>query len=230
MSGPAGAGRASRDPEVRRVVAGSLALSAAVGVFGFSFGVAAVGAGASAWQAMALSVFVFTGASQFSAMSVVGAGGSVVTAYAGAALLAVRNLVYGVAMSGPIREMAGGAGRRAVAAHFVIDETTGLALAEREPRLRRVAFVTTAVALFAFWNGGTALGALVGGAVDPRTWGLDVAFPAAFVAMLPPHLRTRAGRRAALLGAAICLVAVPLAPVGVPVILAAVAIVVGLRP
>jgi predicted branched-subunit amino acid permease len=218
------------DPEVRRVVVGSLTLSAAVGIFGVSFGVASVGAGASVAQTMALSLFVFTGASQFSAMSVVGAGGAVATAYAGAALLAVRNLVYGVAMSGPIREMGGGRWRRALAAHFVIDETTGLALAERDPRLRRIAFRTTAIALFLLWNGGTALGAVVGGAIDPRAWGLDVAFPAAFVAMLPPHVRTRAGRRAATIGALVCVVAIPLVPVGVPVLLAAAAIVVGLRP
>ena len=230
MSHPVGAGPGARDPEMRRVVTGSLALSTAVGIFGFSFGVLAVGAGASVAQALVLSLAVFTGASQFSAMSVVGAGGSVVTAWAGAALLAVRNLVYGVAMAGPLREMGGGSLRRVVAAHFVIDETTGLALAERDPRLRRLAFWTTAVALFGLWNAGTVLGALVGTAVDPRAWGLDVAFPAAFVAMLPPHLRTRHGRWAAALGALICVVAIPLAPVGVPVILAVTAILVGVRP
>ena len=80
------------EPELRRVVVSSLTLGAAVGVFALSFGVASVSAGASVWQTCALSLFVFTGASQFSAMSVVGAGGSLVAAFGGAVLLAARNL------------------------------------------------------------------------------------------------------------------------------------------
>ena len=86
------------EPAVRRVVVASLTLSGAVGVFGLSFGVASVSAGASVWQTSALSLFVFTGASQFSAMSVVGAGGSLSAAFGGAVLLAARNLVYGLAL------------------------------------------------------------------------------------------------------------------------------------
>ena len=55
------------------------------------------------------------------------------------------------------------------------------------------------------WNLGTLIGALAGEAIDPETYGLDAAFPAGFVAMLAPHLRTRTGRAVALVGALICL-------------------------
>ena len=65
------------EPEVRPVVTSALALSGAVGVFALAFGVLAVGAGANVWQACALSFFTFTGASQLSAMTVIGTGGSV---------------------------------------------------------------------------------------------------------------------------------------------------------
>ena len=67
-----------RGPDVRLAVdvaTASLTLGAAVGVFGLVFGVGAVAAGGSVVQACVMSLLVFTGASQFSAVSVVAAGG-----------------------------------------------------------------------------------------------------------------------------------------------------------
>ena len=86
-------------PDRAPVVAAALSLGAAVGAFGFVFGVGAVGAGGSVAQACAMSLLVFTGASQFSAVSVIAAGGTTTAALGGALLLAARNAVYGLAMS-----------------------------------------------------------------------------------------------------------------------------------
>jgi len=212
-------------PDVRRVLAASLTLSAATGVFALSFGVLAVGAGASVLQACVLSLATFTGASQMSAMSVVAAGGGLGAALGGSLLLAARNGVYGLVLA---PRFGGRLPLRLVAAQFVIDETTAMMTAQRDRRLGSIAFWSTAIALFTCWNLGTLAGALIGGAIDPQRWGLDVAFTAAFVAMLAPHLATRQGRRAAVLGAAICLALVPFAPVGVPVLAAGAAIFTGL--
>ena len=217
------------EPAVRRVVVTSLTLSGAVGVFALSFGVASVSAGASVLQTCALSLFVFTGASQFSAMSVVGAGGSMAAAFGGAALLAARNFVYGLALSSSAKSMANSLPRRLFASHFVIDETTALALAQESPRLRKIAFWTTGIGLFSFWNIGTLIGALAGNTIDPQKFGLDIAFPAAFIVMLLPHLRTKLGRQAAILGAALCLVSISFTPIGIPILIAATAVLVGLR-
>src|SRR3546814_19280888 len=95
------------------------------------------------------------------------------------------------------------------------------------PRLQQAAFWMTGVVLWSFWNVGTLVGALAGGAIDPETFGLDVAFPAAFVAMVWPQLRTRRGARAAGIGAAICLALTPPTPVGVPIPCASLAVPVG---
>src|SRR3546814_19351143 len=92
------------------------------------------------------------------------------------------------------------------------------------PRLQQAAFWMTGVVLWSFWNVGTLVGALAGGAIDPETFGLDVPFPAAFVAMVWPQLRTRRGARAAGLGAAICLPLTPTHPAGLPLICASVAL------
>ena len=215
------------DPDLRQAISASATLAAAVGVFGISFGVGAVDAGASVWQACAMSLLVFTGASQFSAVSVVAAGGSTVAALGGALLLAARNGVYGLAMS---RILRGRLGTRLVAAQLTIDESTAMATAQRADHAQRVAFWVTGIGVYVFWNLGTLVGALAGNAIDPKTFGLDAAFPAAYVAMLWPHLATPLGRATAAVGAVICLVLTPITPVGVPILAASGAILLGLRP
>lgn len=201
-------------------------LSMAVGVFGVSFGVGSVAAGGSIVQTCALSLLVFTGASQFSAVSVVGAGGSLGSALGGALLLAARNGVYGLAMS---RRIEGRLLTRLVAAHLTIDETTAMSMGQTDPRAQRVAFWFTGVTLYVFWNVGTLLGALAGSAIDTTTYGLDAAFPAGFVAMVWPLLSDRRSRQAAILGGLICLVAIPVTAIGVPILLSALAVLVGLQ-
>lgn len=210
---------------MRPVVVASITLGAAVGVFGVAFGVGAVSAGGTVLQACAMSLLVFTGASQFSAVSVVAAGGSTGAALGSALLLAARNGIYGLAMS---RVIGGSLATRLVAAQLTIDETTAMSLAQRDVRARRLAFWITGVSVYVCWNLGTLVGALAGSAIDPADYGLDAAFPAGFVAMVVPHLRRRLGLLAAALGAGICLVLIPLTPIGVPILGAAAAVLLGL--
>jgi 4-azaleucine resistance transporter AzlC len=203
-------------------------LAAAVGVFGVSFGVLATTAGLSVAQACVMSLAVFTGASQFAAVGVLATGGSLASAFGSALLLAARNAAYGVALA-PTFGAGHRLGKRLLAAQLVIDESTAMATAQPGRRARQQAFWTTGIAVFVCWNIGTALGATAGDAIgDPEALGLDAAFPAGFVALAVPHLRTAAGRVAAVGGAAIALVLVPLAPAGVPIVAAAGAVLPGL--
>ena len=216
-----------RDPAVRPVISACVTLGFAVGVFAVSFGAAAVAAGASVAQTCAMSLLVFTGASQFSAVSVIGSGGSPAAAFGGAALLAARNGVYGLAMSA---HLGGRLSTRLVAAQLTIDESTAMAIGQPDPHHRRVAFWVTGASVYLFWNIGTVLGSLLGAAVEPLDWGLDVAFPAGFVAILWPLLRQRRPALAAGAGAVLCLALVPFTPVGVPILCAALGVLVGLPP
>ena len=216
-----------RAPGARRFVSASLVIGVAFVVFGMSFGVLAVGAGASVAQACVMSLFVFTGASQLSLVSVIGAGGSVVSAFGGAVLLAARNAVYGLAMSPLLR---GPLVSRLVGTQWVIDETTALVTAEHDPSDRQTAFWVSAPILYSAWNLGTLLGALAGSAIDPATYGLDVAAPVMFTAMIVPHLRTRNGRRAAAFGAVSSVALAPFLPVGLPILVAAFGMLFGLAP
>lgn len=164
---------------------------------------------------------MFTGASQFALVGVLGAGGTAVAAVAGALMLGARNTLYGVRLSTAIPERGL---RRLAAAQLTIDESTGMAVAAPAP-LTGVAFWTTGATVYVFWNLMTLLGALGAARLgDPRDLGLDALVPAAFLALLWPQLRD--GRRVliALAGAGIALAAVPVTPAGVPVLLAALAV------
>ncbi|GGO56794.1 branched-chain amino acid ABC transporter permease [Streptomyces daqingensis] len=203
------------------MVRDALGVGVAAGLSGFAFGVTAVGAGLELWQSCALSLFVFTGASQFALVGALAAGGAPLTAAAGAFFLGVRNTFYGLRLAtllrvpGPVRPFA---------AHMVIDETAAVALAQRDRRSARIGFTVTGVTVFLLWNLTTLLGAVGADALgDTKTWGLDAAGPAVFLALLAPMLRGTAERATAGLAVVVGLGLLPVLPAGVPVLLAALA-------
>lgn len=197
------------------------------GAFGLTFGAVAVAAGFTTVQALVLSVVMFTGASQFAFVGVVSGGASPFAAIPAALLLGVRNAFYGVPITAILRPRGL---RRFVAAHFVIDETTAMATAQRTPTARRYAFWISGIVLFVLWSGGSLVGAVLGTALDARALGLDAAAPAVFLALLWPQLTSADTVLLAVLGATVAMILLPLAPAGVPVIAAAVvAVVFGLR-
>lgn len=207
--------------EDRAILRDALGVGVAVGVSGFAFGVTASGAGLSPAQACALSLFVFTGASQFALVGALAGGANPLAAAAGAFFLGVRNLFYGLRLSTLLRLPRWA---RPLAAHWVIDETSVVALAQRDRRSARLAFTATGTSLFLLWNTTTLLGAAGAEALgDTETWGLDAAGPAVFLALLAPMLRTTVERATAALAVALGLGFLPVLPAGVPVLAAALA-------
>jgi len=198
-------------------------LVVAVGVVGVTFGVLADSAGLSIPKIIVMSALVFTGASQFAAVGVISGGGTPVAALGSAMLLAARNTLYGPVVKRALPRSVGG---RVVAAQFVIDETAAMSAAQSDNQNAADAFWFTGVWLWCLWVTGSIAGAVLGSFIgDPDAWGLDTAFPASFVALISPHLQASPQRFAALLGAAIAVVAIPLTPAGVPLLLAALAVV-----
>jgi 4-azaleucine resistance transporter AzlC len=210
----------------RKVARTAAAIGIATGTYGISFGVLSVAAGLSVAQTCAMSLLVFTGASQFAAVGVLGAGGSAAAAIAPALLLAGRNALYGLSLVPVLR---GRLGSRALRAQLVIDETTAMARAQSGAEAARFAFLATGVSVFVCWNAGTALGAVAGrGLADPSALGLDAMFPAAFLALLAPQLRRPGAPAAAVAGAAIATMLVPVTAAGVPILASSLGVVAGL--
>jgi 4-azaleucine resistance transporter AzlC len=212
-------------PERRyRDGAGAVApLAVAVLGFGISFGLLARSAGMGWLAPIVMSATTFAGSAQFAAVSILGADGTVAAAVAAAVLLNLRYAPIGVSVA-PWLE--GPAWWRFLRAQLVVDESWALA-AEGEGRFDPGILVGAGLLLYVSWVGGTAIGALGGQALgDPKTLGLDAAFPALFLALLIPQLRSRRVA-AAVLGGAIALALIPVTPAGVPIIAASAACLIG---
>ncbi|MFQ1000442.1 AzlC family ABC transporter permease [Modestobacter sp. SSW1-42] len=212
----------------------SLGLGLAVGLYGVAFGAAAVGAGLSAGQAVALSALMFTGASQFALVGVLGAGGGALAAIGSALLLGSRNTLYGVRLAPMLAPR--GWWRRAGTAQLVIDESTAMAVAAPDRELGRLAFWVTGGSVYVCWTAMTLVGALgAAGLGETAQAALDAVVPAAFLALLWPRLQRTAKeagvqRRVALAGAVVALALTPFVPAGLQVVLAVLAVLLAGRP
>jgi 4-azaleucine resistance transporter AzlC len=215
-------------PEQRAIIRAVAGIGLYAGAFGLTFGAVATATGLRALQAVAMSVVMFTGASQFAFIGIVAVGGAPLAALSAALLLGVRNAFYGV----PVARLICPRGlRRLLTAHLVIDETTAMAVAHRAPRAGRYAFWATGITMFALWNLGTLAGALIGSGIDTSALGLDAAAPAIFLALLWPQLSRNRGLTVALGAVVVTLSLVTVVPAGIPILAAAaVAILAGLLP
>jgi 4-azaleucine resistance transporter AzlC len=207
----------------REITQTALGIAVASAIYGFSLGALAVTAGLSVGQACAMSLLVFTGATQLAVVSVIDAGGAIGTALANGIMLSLRHIAYGAAMS---RVFPRSVGSRLLLSQIIIDESTAMASAQSNRRDAQFAFTVTGVSLFVAWNLATFAGALLSTTVtNPETFGLDAVFPAAFVALLAPQLRRTGAVRAAAMGLVIAAALVPFTPAGIPIIAAAVGVV-----
>jgi 4-azaleucine resistance transporter AzlC len=217
--------RASRSAYLAGVRA-ILPLSPAVVLFGASFGVLARSAGFDPVASIVMSATTFAGSAQFAVVSVLGAGGTALAAIAAAVLLNARYGPMGLAAAKSFR---GGPIRRLFEAQLLVDESWALSQDDGRFDLRRM--LGAGLVLYAGWVGGTALGVAAGSSIgDPATLGLDAAFPALFLALLVPLVRSRRALAATLAGGGIALLLTPVTPAGLPVIAATSGVLFGLLP
>ena len=202
------------------------ALAVAVFGFGVSFGLLARSAGMGWLAPLVMSATTFAGSSQFAAASVLDAGGTVGAAIAAAVLLNARYGPIGISVAPSLE---GGVLSRFVRSQLVVDESWAVS-ARGDGRFDPKILVGAGLLIWVAWVLGTAAGVGFGDVLgDPDTLGLDAAFPALFIVLLVPQLRSRTALVAAALGAAIALALTPLAPPGVPIVAAALACLVGVR-
>jgi 4-azaleucine resistance transporter AzlC len=201
-------------------------LAVAVIGFGISFGLLARTAGMGWLAPIVMSATTFAGSAQFAATSILGASGTVAAAVGAAVLLNAR---YGPIGASVAPWLTGPAWSRFLRAQLVVDESWAVA-AEGEGRFDPRILVGAGLTLYVSWVAGTTIGALGGRALgDPTTLGLDAAFPALFLALLLPQLRSNRAVLAAALGGVIALMLTPVAPAGVPIIAGGAACLVGVR-
>lgn len=202
----------------RVVLRDSLAVAIPVGTYGAAFGAAAIGSGFSVLQTCLLSLLLFSGASQFAVVGVMGAGGSALSAIATGSLLGLRNGLYGLRMA-PVLTLTGL--KKIIGAQLTIDESTGVALNQevKGQAASRYGFWATGIGVYLFWNLFTFIGALGAKSIgDPSAWGLDAAVPAAFLGLVWPRLIDTKAKLVSISAALLALLLIPIAPAGVPII------------
>ena len=204
------------NPKKNQVDRTALSVAFTVGLYGAAFGAAGVTAGFSILQTCLLSILLFSGASQFAVVGIMGAGGAAISAIATATLLGFRNTLYGLQMA-PILKVKGF--KRVLAAQITIDESTAVATLQDNDEDRKRGFYLTGIGVYVFWNLFTFLGALGASAIgDPSVWGLDAAVPAAFLGLIWPRLKNKIQFLVSGVAIAWALLLTPVTPAGIPII------------
>jgi 4-azaleucine resistance transporter AzlC len=225
-SASASASAAASAPRYRDGVRAALAVAATVWFFGASFGLVARTAGMGVSAPLVMSATTFAGSAQFAVTSILGASGGAVAAIAAAVLLNARYAPISISVAPYFR---GRRLRRLAESQLIVDESWALA-SRGDGHFDRRILLGAGLLLYASWLSGTAVGVLAGDALgDPKSLGLDGAFPALFLALLAPQLRAPRALAAALLGGAIAFALIPFTPPGTPIVAASAACLLGLR-
>ncbi|MCZ7589566.1 MAG: AzlC family ABC transporter permease [Gaiella sp.] len=187
--------------------------------FGVVYAVLAREAGLSLLETQSLSVLVFAGSAQVSAVGLFGAGAAAAEIVFTTFLLNVRHVLYGLSLGRriPLRGW-----RRPTAAYFLTDEAFGVTVVSHE---RTFPFLLGAeLSLFLVWNLSTLGGAVAGAAIaDPGALGIDLVFPLAFLALLVPLVRTRVELGVAVASGALAYALAERLPGGLPILVTGVA-------
>jgi 4-azaleucine resistance transporter AzlC len=213
-----------KTPRFRDGIRAGLPLALAPLLFSASFGLLAVDAGMGWLGAIVMSATTFGGSAQFAAASILEDGGGALAAIVAAILLNARYVPLSLAVASIFP---GSRKRRLLEAQLIVDESW--ALSGRSGRFEYGVLAGVGVLFYVLWVGGTAVGTIVGDLLDPDAIGLDAAFPALFLALLAPYLRSRRALATALVAGAITLALLPFAPAGVPIVAASLACLIGLR-
>jgi 4-azaleucine resistance transporter AzlC len=215
-----------REPDFWDGVRAGAPFGVAAALLAVSFGVVAQGAGFSKLEAILMSAIIYAGSAQFGAIAILSAGGSAGAAIVAATLMNSRFLPMGVALA---PSLPGGPLRRALQGQAIVDASWAIA-ARGDGSFDRALLFGSSLVQYVCWVGGTALGALWGDKLgDPDALGLDAVYPAFFLVLVIGEARDGRSRGVAALGALIALALVPVAPAGVPVLVASLAALVGLR-
>jgi 4-azaleucine resistance transporter AzlC len=162
-----------------------LPVAISIASYGVVWGVLAGQAGLSPLEVIAMSGFVYAGASQFVAIDMWSPTGlPIVSIVVATAVINLRMLL----MTATLRQQFSGVPRwKALLAMFIVsDEVWAMTMAERAKGGGGMAFMLGCGTLaWVGWVGSTLAGRLLGAVIDdPAAYGLDFAFTATFLALL----------------------------------------------
>ncbi len=155
--------------------------------FGLVYGVLARQAGLSLWATTAMSVLVFAGAAQFTAVSMWGQA-SPGFLIATTLMINLRHLLMGASVAPHLLGQPGA--WKGLLAFGLTDESYALAISRYlRGEGSREFFLGANLGLYAGWTLSSLAGGALGGlVVDPSRWGIALVFPLTFLGLLVPLL------------------------------------------
>ena len=178
-----------------------------VAPFGMVYAVSAMAAGLTFWETLGMSLIVFAGASQFTAVGLFGSGANPLSIIAATAIINARHLLLAASTASYIRQSPGWL--RALVAFQLTDETYAVGVQQFEKTGGDAWFqLGSNLSLYVVWAVSTIIGSLLGALIpDPAGLGLDLIFPLTFIAFLMPMVRDRVNLSVAILAAGISVAA-----------------------
>jgi 4-azaleucine resistance transporter AzlC len=161
--------------------------------FGLIYGAVAAASGLSMGAAMAMSVLVFAGASQFIAVGLVAAQAPVVIIVLTTLIVNLRHMLYSATL---LPHLKGLPQKWRIPLAFWLTDETFAVTAHRFQKgdasdCRHWYQLGSSLAMYLSWQCWCGLGLVLGNRIpDASRWGLDVAMPITFIAMLIPFVKT----------------------------------------
>lgn len=202
----------ARVPDVREGFVALLPLWLAAAPFGALYAIQARIAGLSLWETQAMSLFVFAGASQFTAVTLLLAGATPLAIVLATLIVNLRHALLAASVAPYLRGV--GALGRAGLAFQLTDESYALSIRRFQAGSGSPAYLLgTNLSMYLCWQAATFGGYLLGSTLpDPTRFGLDLVFPLTFLGLLLPMLVNRPAWAAALVATILALAGRALLP------------------
>jgi 4-azaleucine resistance transporter AzlC len=160
--------------------------------FGLVYGALAISLGLSEWLTMSMSLFVFAGASQFIAVTLLASSAALPVILLTVFIVNLRHMLYAATFMKQVGELP--QWLRLPMAFWLTDETFAVVSNRvlREPKMLGFSwyYLGSCIAMYTNWTLCTWLGLTLGQRVPDMTrWGLDVAMVVAFVGIVVPLLK-----------------------------------------
>jgi 4-azaleucine resistance transporter AzlC len=184
-----------------------------IGVLPFALiaGITARTVGFDALQSVAMSLFVFAGASQLAAEQLYAAGAPILVAVLTVGVVNLRFMIYSASLAPYFRSLS--TRRRMGLAAVLVDQAYAVSILRFDtpggPSHKAAFYLGSVLPLWIVWQSGSALGYFVGAAI-PREWGLEFTIPLSFLALLVPSIKDRSSLVAAMFAAIVVVIGSPL--------------------
>lgn len=174
--------------------------------FGVVYAVSALNAGLTSWQTILMSLIVYAGAAQFTAVGLFAAGASPISILITTAIINARHLLLATTLVPYLRKER--ASIKALIATQLTDESFAIGMSRfiDGKGSTRYQFGSN-LSMYTVWQLSTILGVLIGEQI-PNTsdYGLDLVFPFTFIGLLVPLLKTHINRTVAACAAVLAIV------------------------